>query len=346
MAEFISFQPKDYYSTILYTGNATADRQITAGFQPDMAWAKSRTNTENHALFDSVRGGYRIMPDQDNAQDANTGVTAWNSTGYEIGSPDSFNSNSQDFVNFAWKMGTTSGLTGGTITPSGYSISTTAGQSIIAYTGTGSAGTIPHGLGKIPQAILVKETSHATNWAVYHNYLGNTTFLKLNTNDASASTSNWDSTSPTSSLFSIGAGGQVNTSGRTYVAYCFANISGYSKISWYKGNGNADGSFIYTGFRPAYFLTKAENGVNEPWLVWNNKTEGFNAGASATLGNHRLTVSANSVESDTSDIEFLSNGIKITNTSGHVNGSSYNYPYLAFAESPIVSSNDIPGLAR
>ena len=339
MAEFISFQPKDYYSTILYTGNATADRQITAGFQPDMAWAKSRTNTENHALFDSVRGGYRFMPDQENAQDANTGVTAWNSTGYEIGSPDSFNSNSQDFVNFAWKMGTTSGLTGGTITPSGYSISTTAGQSIIAYTGTGSAGTIPHGLGKIPQAILVKETSHATNWAVYHNYLGNTTFLKLNTNDASASTSNWDSTSPTSSLFSIGAGGQVNTSGRTYVAYCFANIPGYSKSGYFVGNSNSDGPFFYTGFRPAFILAKNTNSSTD-WMILDDKRLGYNE------ANYRFKANTNVAEASDISGDIVSTGFKIRTTSSDWNTSGDYYNYLAFADFPLVSSNDVPGTAR
>ena len=339
MAEFISFQPSDFFNVVLYTGNATADRQITLGFQPDMAWAKSRTNTENHALFDSVRGGYRIMPDQDNAQDANTGVTAWNSTGYEIGSTDSFNSNSQDFVNFAWKMGTTSGLTGGTITPSGYSISTTAGQSIIAYTGTGSAGTIPHGLGKIPQAILVKETSHATNWAVYHNYLGNTTFLKLNTNDASASTSNWDSTSPTSSLFSIGAGGQVNTSGRTYVAYCFANIPGYSKSGYFVGNSNSDGPFFYTGFRPAFILAKNTNSSTD-WMILDDKRLGYNE------ANYRFKANTNVAEASDISGDIVSTGFKIRTTSSDWNTSGDYYNYLAFADFPLVSSNDIPTVAR
>ena len=247
MAEFISFQPSDFFNVVLYTGNSTADRQITLGFQPDMAWAKSRTNTENHALFDSVRGGYRIMPDQDNAQDSNAGVTAWNSTGYVIGSSDSFNSNSQDFVNWAWKMGTPSGLAGGTITPSGYSFSTTAGQSVIAWTGTGSAGTIPHGLGKTPDMIIVKETSHTTNWAVYSTLVGKSGFLKLNTTAAEeGGTTNWNSTLPTASLFSVGGGGQTNTSGRTYVAYCFANIPGYSKSGYFVGNSNSDGPFFYT----------------------------------------------------------------------------------------------------
>ena len=341
MAEFISFQPSDFFNVVLYTGNATADRQITLGFQPDMAWAKSRTNTENHALFDSVRGGYRIMPDQDNAQDANTGVTAWNSTGYVIGSSDSFNSNSQDFVNWAWKMGTTSGLSGGTITPSGYSISTTAGQSIIAYTGTGSAGTIPHGLGKTPDMILVKETSNATNWAVYTTIVGKSNFLILNTDASEASTSNWNSTLPTSSLFSIGAGGQVNTSGRTYVAYCFANIPGYSKAGSYVGTGNADGVFVYTGFRPAMVIVKDTNN-NEDWWMVDYKRSAYN------LTDKIITPDQNIAEvQDTGYFgDMVSNGFKMKSTNVSFNASGNYFTYLAFAEFPLVSSNDVPTVAR
>jgi hypothetical protein len=341
MAEFISFQPSDFFNVVLYTGNATADRQITLGFQPDMAWAKSRTNTENHALFDSVRGGYRIMPDQDNAQDANTGVTAWNSTGYVIGSSDSFNSNSQSFVNWAWKMGTTSGLSGGTITPSGYSISTTAGQSIIAYTGTGSAGTIPHGLGKTPDMIMVKETSNATDWAVYTTIVGKSNFLKLNKDDSEASTSNWNSTLPTSSLFSIGAGGQVNTSGRTYVAYCFANIPGYSKAGSYVGTGNADGVFVYTGFRPAMVIVKDTNN-NEDWWMVDYKRSAYN------LTDKIITPDQNIAEvQDTGYFgDMVSNGFKMKSTNVSFNASGNYFTYLAFAEFPLVSSNDVPTVAR
>ena len=340
MAEFISFQPSDFFNVVLYTGNATADRQITLGFQPDMAWAKSRTNTENHALFDSVRGGYRIMPDQDNAQDANTGVTAWNSTGYVIGSSDSFNSNSQDFVNWAWKMGTTSGLSGGTITPSGYSFSTTAGQSVIAWTGTGSAGTIPHGLGKTPDMIIVNETSHTTNWAVYSTLVGKSGFLKLNTTAAEeGGTTNWNSTLPTASLFSVGGGGQTNTSGRTYVAYCFANIPGYSKSGYFVGNSNSDGPFFYTGFRPAFILAKNTNSSTD-WMILDDKRLGYNE------ANYRFKANTNVAEASDISGDIVSTGFKIRTTSSDWNTSGDYYNYLAFADFPLVSSNDIPTVAR
>ena len=340
MAEFISFQPSDFFNVVLYTGNATADRQITLGFQPDMAWAKSRTNTENHALFDSVRGGYRIMPDQDNAQDSNAGVTAWNSTGYVIGSSDSFNSNSQDFVNWAWKMGTTSGLSGGTITPSGYSFSTTAGQSVIAWTGTGSAGTIPHGLGKTPDMIIVKETSHTTNWAVYSTLVGKSGFLKLNTTAAEeGGTTNWNSTLPTASLFSVGGGGQTNTSGRTYVAYCFANIPGYSKSGYFVGNSNSDGPFFYTGFRPAFILAKNTNSSTD-WMILDDKRLGYNE------ANYRFKANTNVAEASDISGDIVSTGFKIRTTSSDWNTSGDYYNYLAFADFPLVSSNDIPTVAR
>ena len=350
MAEFISFQPSDFFNVVLYTGNATADRTISGlGFQPDMAWAKSRSNTENHALFDSVRGGYRIMPDQDNAQDANTGVTAWNSDGYVIGSSDSFNSNSQNFVNWAWKMGTTTGLTGGTITPSGYSISTTAGQSIIAYTGTGSPATIPHGLGKTPGMILIKETSHATNWAVYTTITAETDCLQLNTTSAEQTTNNWDGGNPNTTIFNVGSGDQSNTSGRTYVAYCFANIKGYSSLGSYRGNGSLDGPFIYTGFLPEFLMIKRTTGSATDWYIWDYERglEGSDPGPlNPNTRILRPNVNGDFLSGTAYHVDFCANGFKWRTTEGNINNSGDTFIYAAFARTPIVSSNDIPGLAK
>jgi len=157
-------------------------------------------------------------------------------------------------------------------------------------------------------------------------------------------TSYFQDTDPTSTLISIGSVGELNASGSTNICYCFAEKQGYSKFGMYTGNGNADGSFIYTGFRPAYFLIKADK-VGEPWLAFNNKTQGFNADGSASAGNHRLSIQDTSIESNTNDIDFVSNGIKLRSGSGHI-GGAWDYIYAAFAESPIVSSNDIPGVAR
>ena len=236
-------------------------------------------------------------------------------------------------------MGTTSGLTGGTITPSGYSISTTAGQSVIAWTGTGSAGTIPHGLGVTPKMIIVKETSHATNWAVYHSVWGNTKFKQLNTTAVLATTSNWNDTSPTSSLFSVGGGDQTNTSGRTYVAYCFAPVRGYCHIGSYIGNGYANGPFVYTGFKPGFVMIVRTDSTYD-WTMFDNKRIGYNP------ENYFLWANSTAADGTTDYMDILSNGYKIIGTTQGINGGTSEYVYIAFAANPIVSSNDIPGVAR
>ena len=343
MAEFISFQPSDFFNSVLYTGNGSTQSITGVGFQPDFIWIKARNDTRNHQLQDSVRNDFAdiLNSDSTGAQGTFTdGVTAVGSDGFSVGARAALNTNADTLVSWNWKMGTTSGLSGGTITPSGYSFNTTAGQSVIAWTGTGSAGTIPHGLGKTPDMIIVKETSDTTNWAVYSTLVGKSGFLKLNTTAAEeGGTTNWNSTLPTASLFSVGGGGQTNTSGRTYVAYCFANIPGYSKSGYFVGNSNSDGPFFYTGFRPAFILAKNTNSTSD-WMILDDKRLGYNE------ANYRFK--ANTTVAEASDVsgDIVSTGFKIRTTSGDWNTSGDYYNYLAFAANPIVSSNDIPGVAR
>ena len=349
MAAYISFQPSDFFNTLLWTGDGSASRSLTGvGFQPDFTWIKPRSTTIEHNLYDSPRGAtWALQSNNDEAQGQNNGygwLSAFDADGFTVvegGSNASrVNDNTVTYVGWNWKMGTTSGLSGGTITPSSYSISTTGGQSVIAYTGTGSAGTIPHGLGVTPQMIILKETSNATDWAVYHIKVGNAKFLKLNTDAAQAATSNWNSTSPTTSLFSVGSGDQSNTSGRTYVAYCFASIKGYSKFGGYTGNGNADGPFVYTGFRPAYIMLKCITGGSSNWAIFDPKREGYN------VDNDALYADTTAVEATSDDIDILSNGFKLRNTGFTLNTSADTYIYAAFAEFPLVSSNSKAGTAR
>ena len=342
MAVYISFQPKDFFNSVLYTGNGSTQSITGVGFQPDFIWIKCRNDTRNHQLQDSVRNDFDniINSDSDGAQGTFTdGVTAVGSDGFSVGARAALNTTSDTLVSWNWKMGTTSGLSGGTITPSGYSISTTAGQSVIAWTGTGSAGTIPHGLGVTPKMIIVKETSHATNWAVYHSVWGNTKFKQLNTTAVLATTSNWNDTSPTSSLFSVGGGDQTNTSGRTYVAYCFAPVRGYCHIGSYIGNGYANGPFVYTGFKPGFVMIVRTDSTYD-WTMFDNKRIGYNP------ENYFLWANSTAADGTTDYMNILSNGYKIIGTTQGINGGTSEYVYIAFAANPIVSSNDIPGMAR
>ena len=353
MAEYISFQPSDFFSPKLYTGDGVAigsgGQAITGvGFQPDMVWVKQRSGTEKHDLCDAVRGTTKtVTPNSDAIEVTNTEtLTTFGADGFTVGNSGSWNNNLSTYVSWNWKAGTTSGITGGTITPSAYSINTTSGCGVYAYPGNATTGaTLAHGLGATPKFMVIKCLDAAgTDWVAWNNFAANE-YLYMNSGAVKTSDAAFmDSTLPSSTLITLGDKSNVNGSSRTYIAYVFAEKKGFSKFGSYKGNTNADGQFIYTGFRPAYFLIKATNGSGEPWLVWNNKTEGRNA--LTTNGNNRITVNGTATEDSTSEILICSNGIKLLDNSGHINSSSYTYAYAAFAESPIVSSNDVPGVAR
>ena len=343
MAEYISFQPKDFFNPILYTGTGTTHAITGVGLQPDFVWQKARDSTQNHRAIDSVRGGDKQnYPDLTNAEVTDSEfITAFGADGYTMGTAGgNANDTSVDYVSWNWKMGTTSGLTGGTITPSSYSISATAAQSVIAYTGTGVAATLPHGLGITPGLIICKRLDSADNWWVHVESLTGPQYLVLNSTGAVATaTAVFNDTLPTSTLFSIGTDVGINASGGTYIAYCFAPVKGYSKFGTYLGNGNADGMFVNTGFRPAYVLIKKTNGTGS-WWVFDNKRLGYNPAT------YRLYADAGTVENTTAVIDFVSNGFKLRTTDGDLNGDGNTIIYAAFAEFPTVSSNDVPGVAR
>ena len=353
MAAYISFQPSDFFSTKLYTGTGGASgttQTITGvGFQSDLSWIKGREGFDN-VLQDSVRGAtYQINSNNPDAQTNRTDeLTAWTSDGFALGI-DTFegvvNNSGNTYASWNWKAGTTSGLTGGTITPTGYSLNTTPGQSIIAYTGTGSNATVPHGLGVAPDMIILKRLNSSDNWNLGHNSLNSGTdpwdyTMKLNntslkTNDATI----WNDTAPTTTVFSIGTSTEVNYSAATYIAYCFAPIKGYSKFGDYTGNGNVDGTFVYTGFRPAFVLLKSYSDA-ESWTIQDDKRLGYNP------KNYTLRPANNAAASSTNYMDLVSNGFKIRNTNTEAGASGYKYLYAAFAEFPIVSSNSKVGKAR
>jgi len=343
---YISFQPSDYFSTKLYTGTGSSLAITGVGFQPDFNWIKTRNDTQWHVLTDAVRGNTKnIYSNSGDAEETNTNrIQSWDSDGFTLGTDGTTNGSGDTLVSWNWKAGTTTGITGSpSITPSSYSFNQTSGFSIIAYTGTGSSATVPHGLGVVPDMIIVKALSATTDWGVYHQYsnaVPEDYSLLLNvTNAAGDNNLAWDDTAPTSTVFSVAAG-DTNATSVTHIAYCFAEIKGYSKFGKYQGNGNADGAFVYTGFRPAWIMIKRTDSSNN-WMMFDDKRDGYN--------NQNDFVLANSTAAESSSDDFfaiLSNGFKLTATNAALNASGGTYVYAAFAEFPLVSSNDVPGVAR
>ena len=349
MAAYISFQPSDFFNNVIYTGTGSSNAVTGVGFQPDLTWIKSRSNTYAHGLTDSVRGVKEtLFSDTDGAEVTyDYGLTVFGADGFTVISDNIFNGSGPTYASWNWKMGTTSGLTGGTITPSSYSISATAGQSIIAYTGNGVAGaTIPHGLGVAPDFFIVKNLEDSsTDWDTYQSAVANfgltpeDKYLILNASGAIGDNTFWNDTAPTSTVFSVGNASKQNESGKTYVAYCFASVKGYSKFGGYTGNGNADGAFIYTGFRPSFVLVKSTSGAGS-WAMFDDKRLGYN------VDNDHVSGNTTAAEQTDDTLDIVSNGFKTRNTTNQVNGSGWTYCYAAFAKNPIISSNGVPGVAR
>ena len=336
-------KPSLHFNTKLYTGNASTQAITGVGFQPDWTWIKNRSTTNSHVLTDAVRGVDKtLITNSNGAENAgSTNIGSFDSDGFTLGSNGGTNGSGNSVVSWNWKAGTTSGLSGGNITPSAYSYNATSGFGIYKYTGNGSADqTIPHGLGKKPQMIFYKNLSSGTNWVAQSNLLGNRVQLVLNGTDASNTDSrlgasdNWDTTN-----FNVGSYGDMNNSGSSYVAYVFCNIDGYSKIGTYTGNGSSDGTFVYTGFKPAWIMVKRTGGVTN-WQIQDTKRLGYND------KNVRILANVNEAEKTSQMWDQLSNGFKIRVTSGDANGSGNSYIYMAFAESPFVNSNGVPATAR
>ena len=260
MAYTIINKPTDYFETKLYTGNGGTQSITGLDFAPNWVWLKARSATEGHAIFDTVRGVQKRIGSNgaDAENDQSSYLTAFGTEGFTVGSSGLVNSNSTTYVSWNWKAGTSftndASSTGiGTIDSTG-SASDTAGFSIVSYTGTGSAGTIKHGLSTAPSTIYVKRRSGSSeSWTSFHKPLGNDGRLIFNTSDgAGSSSSYWNSTAPTSSVFSIGDNDGTNTSGETYIAYCISDVKGYSKSGLYTGNANNNGPVIWCGFEPAF----------------------------------------------------------------------------------------------
>ena len=348
--------PSAYFHTQLYTGDGSSDNAITndansGDFKPDWLWIKSRSYADLHNVFDSSRGrDKRIFPNSSNAEGSSSPdnfLKSFDTNGFTTGNDAGMNTSSGTLVAWQWKAngGTTSSNTDGTIT-STVQVNTTAGFSIATWTGNGTVGaTIGHGLGAVPHVFIGKQRSNAENWIVYHHKntsAPETDFLSLNLTDATADNANaFNDTAPTSSVMTFGGKNEVNTSGRTYVGYFFTEKQGYSKFGSYTGNGNADGPFIYTGFKPAWvMIKKSGSGTAAHWRISDSTRSTFNP------ADHQLSPSSNGAEFNENDMDLLSNGFKIRQSNTYANESGVQFIYMAFAESPFVSSEGVPTTAR
>jgi len=343
-------KPSDYMRIQTWSGNNSADREITwsetDNMQPDWIWVKRRSDTANHRLADSVRGATKILRSDTNGAETTESddTLSFDTNGFSVGSNSGVNKTGDTYVGWGWKAGTSftndASSTGiGSIDSSG-SVSDASGFSIVSYTGTGSAGTIKHGLSAAPNFMIVKNRDAARSWNVY--FGDSTDYMYLNDTAAAADYNEiWNDTTPTTSVFSVGTDNGVNQSGEKYIAYIFAEKQGYSKFGSYTGNGNANGTFVYTGFKPAFVMVKQTNTVRY-WAMFDNKRDGLNP------TNRPLFPNASDQESDSVNYyhDILSNGFKWRTNSNIMNVSGGTYIYMAFAENPFVTSTGVPATAR
>ena len=340
----------DYFNTKLYTGTGSSHNITGVGFQPDWVWVKNRNiNTDAPTIYDAVRGATkRLQTSSTGAESTKTnGLTAFGSDGYTAGSASAINANGSNLVSWNWlgANGTASN-SDGSIT-STVSANTTAGFSIVKYTGnsggSGYSATIGHGLGVKPSCMIIKNLSATSNWAVYHKSLNGGTnpevkYLEFNTNGQLDDAGIFYDTAPTNSVFTVGTSDKTNTVNENYIAYCFTEKTGYSKFGSYTGNGNANGPFIYTGFKPAFIILKVSSDIND-WTMFDNKRPGYN------VNNQALLPNLSNSESTDHAIDILSNGFKIKDNDGTVNPNGQTMIYMAFGQS-LVGSNNIPATAR
>ncbi len=341
MADYTTIDnPGLFFNTVLYNGTGSANSITGVGFQPDWVWIKQRNGVTNHKLHDAVRGSTKVLGSNETSAEATVaqGVTSFDSDGFSLGTDTSVNGaggTGGTYVAWNW-LGAN-----GTVSNSDGSISSTvsanqtAGFSVVTYTGNGTAGaTVGHGLGSVPKMIIVKVRNTTNTWVVYHTSLGATKFIEMDSTGAvQTNSTRFNDTEPTSSVFSLGSAAGLNTNSDTHVAYCFAEKQGYSKFGKFTGNGNADGPFVYTGFKPAWIMLKETSGTSD-WSMYDNKREPFNVADS--------TLEANTTDAEAAvsgrPIDILSNGFKLRGDSSFTNENGATYIYWAFAEHPFVTA--------
>ena len=327
VSEDIPPVPSENFNTVIYTGNGSTQSITGVGFQPDWIWIKERTSTSNNVTFDSTRGIYEQLYITTDAESNNTAtVSSFDSDGFSLGNGLAVNENGQDYVAWCWKAngGTTSSNGDGSVT-STVQANTGAGFSVITWAGTGGVNTVGHGLNSAPELILIKGLSSVGDWQVYSSVSGNGNKLVLNSTAAQSSTTRFDSTSPTSSVFTLNDSGL----GTNLVAYAFHSVSQYSKIGSYTGNGSSNGPIVNTGFEPAFIMIKNSTAIYE-WVVYDNKRSTSNPRDNVLYPNTNGTENSG----ETGDINFFSNGFQIKDAAGSINQNGGTILYAAFASTP------------
>ena len=324
--------PSAYFKVQLYTGNNTTDTAITfdgdTDMQPNFVWIKCRSSANSSALFNSVSGSDYHLVSNTTAAQAGDGsyFKSFDSDGFTLGTGGQVNDSGTTYVGWCWKE------------------TADAGFDIVSFTGNETIRTVAHNLSAVPHFMLMKSTANTAGWGVYHQKMSSTPaedYLYLNTTDTIGDSVNfWNDTAPTDSVFSLGASGVSNKTG-AMIGYLWSEKQGFSKFGKYIGNGNADGTFVYTGFRPAYVMIR-DPGNAENWPIFDNKRDGYNV--------NKVLLYANTTTADTTtganQIDLLSNGFKCRSNDNGTNRSSATFIYTAFAEAPFVNSNGVPCNAR
>lgn len=357
MAEFIDYQPNNYFKSTIWTGDDASPRTFTnVEFQPDFTWLKSMTSSQYNYLYDSVRGAglskeiCSNLAGQEGDAGGTTGyVSAFAANGFTVtaGSSNSnvTNANGEDYASWNWRAGTTSGLSGGTITPSSYSISSTAKFGIYQYDGNGTGGaTIAHGLVTAPNCVMCKRLDASQSWQVGHSWTLEGTDdwdrgWNLNTNAASADdVAYWNDTAPDTTNITLGTHAGCNNNGSSYIMYAWCSRPGAQHFGMFMGNGSTSGPMVYTGFRPSMVIIKRLS--TGSWTQYDVNRKGYNEDNCYVQPDNHYTENCNK------DIDLYSNGFRPVTTNEDINSNGSNYIFLAWADSPIVSSNDVPGVAR
>ena len=333
-------KPSDYFNTVLYTGTGSAQSITGVGFQPDYTVIKQRSGTEWHENFDVVRGtNKQLYWNETNAEGTDSNkITSFDSDGFSLGTANGVNQSLATYVGWNWLAGgTPSSNTDGSIT-SQVSANTTSGFSIVSYTGTGNADSVGHGLSQKPDIAIIKRRDGATNWIAYTDVIdGSFDYLLLNTTAAKGDASSFTMDSDT---LNIEAGStSTNVNGSPYISYCFHSVKGYSKIGKYVGNGSTDGTFVFCGFKPAFVIGKITSDLNE-WFIMDSTRSTFN------VANKSVYANTSGAENTNHNVDFLSNGFKLRDSDGTVNLNNGSYIYIAFAENPLVGSNNVCATAR
>tara|TARA_B110000977_G_scaffold191503_1_gene263704 strand:+ start:109 stop:1146 length:1038 start_codon:yes stop_codon:yes gene_type:complete len=337
--------PTLYFNTVLYTGTGSEQTVSGVNFSPGLTWLKSRSNGQPNVLSDSVRGGNKQLYTADTQAETTYSqyLKSFNSDGFVLGTDSGINQSSQTFVSWNWKAGgSASNNTDGNKTIS-LSVNTTAGFSVGTYAGTGQDSTIGHGLGAVPDWLMIKNRSSGSRkWQLWHNGLtGTNKYLAIDRSDAELTDSaSWDNTAHSNTVWNTYGSGEANQNGENFVCYAWTSIQGFSDFGSYTGNGNADGPFIYTGFKPAWIMTKQINGGSS-WIVHDNKRDPINA-----VTEYFTVEEPDAAGTLANSFDLCSNGFKVRTSNGDRNSSGDIFAYWAFAESPLVNSEGIPNNAR